>query len=59
MCKRQKNIVFEQNRIFSLYFDFENDDATNRIKKMRKQFVSGSRIRERDKKKAEYYVGDY
>ena len=25
----------------------------------RKPFVKGSRIRERDKKKAEYYVGDY
>ena len=26
---------------------------------MRKQFVIGSRIQERDKKNAEYYVGDY
>ena len=28
-------------------------------RKKRKQFVIGSRIRERDKKNAEYYVGDY
>ena len=30
-----------------------------RVCKKRKQFVIGSRIRERDKNNAEYYVGDY
>ena len=30
-----------------------------RVCKKRKQFVIGSRIQERDKNNAEYYVGDY
>ena len=42
-----------------LFFFIENDDVTNR-KPLTTHFPHlGSTIQERDKKNAEYYVGDY
>ena len=63
MCKRQKHTVLEQKqKYFSsciLMTSRKKRRKEKRVRKKRKQFVIGSRIRERDKKNAEYYVGDY
>ena len=55
--------MLEQNKSISSFYYFDDfkkkrEKRESRLKK-RKQFVIGSRVRERDKNNAEYYVGDY
>ena len=44
--------------VIFVYFDDVTREERKEYEK-RKQVLIGSRIRERDKKNAEYYVGDY